>query len=513
MRKKGLLTLSLRRWRGLIKQVTPSFIFRISGGVLGFGWIILLANTLPNAEFALWVGIFELSILLGTLMTAGSGDALVRYGAPATARAQASTVLARAKRYDHMFWWFFVLGAATILVHAVVIFAAITLGYWWGLDLSIYRDPTLLPFVYGLPLLFASTIYLSKALKARLRIIRAAAVQGVLRHAMPLLMLLLGIGLAAGVRRVYGVDMPMWLLFVWYMLGLGLVVLIAARWLKRGDKKPFVQEFSPHVSLPSIRRPVAFLNASINKAEVNVAFQKRIARFWPANITETLHQNLDVLLAGICLSPYEAALYLIARRLMNCVNLLLDALRHVAGPKLASAMSSPEKLQFIARSVGQMFVFLGALAWIGLLVMAPIVLVVFFSDYQEAYSILIWRSLAVLGIILTGPSGVTMMMTGLERARAVVLLLSLAGGAGFMFWSAMTYGVIGLAVAHMVMVWSIQLICGLLVWYYRGVGFSVMMLICPLQSCPLPFARRVIKPVPAHAGVFADEAVLSRASY
>ena len=168
-------------------------------------------------------------------------------------------------------------------------------------------------------------------------------------------------------------------------------------------------------------------------------------------LIETAALNADVILVGLMLNLESSGLYFNAFRTAGLMTLFTFAIELVIAPMIAQHFHAGEmrKAQAIAAmgsAAGFAFSLLVFIAYFG---WGQWILSFFGPAYAEAWQVLVLLSLGLLFDAATGPSKIVMMMTGHERAYAVIFGSIM--GIGFLAQILIipVYGVVGAAAANM----------------------------------------------------------------
>ena len=157
---------------------------------------------------------------------------------------------------------------------------------------------------------------------------------------------------------------------------------------------------------------------------------------WGAQAGGQILAHLDVLVLGWMLSPVEAALYLVARRCAGLLALVFDGLRAALAPRLASSFPEPRAFSALSARVNLGFLLIGA-GGAGTLVLAgPFLLPLFGSAFAPALPAFLWLVLGQTAPALFGATGMLMVMTDMERARARLAWALMPFGTLFLIWGA-----------------------------------------------------------------------------
>ena len=156
---------------------------------------------------------------------------------------------------------------------------------------------------------------------------------------------------------------------------------------------------------------------------------------------QVLLNHMDVLVLGWLISPTEAGIYLIARRLTGLAGLAFDALRSASAPALAVAFKSGPA-RTIATRVNRIFLLAGlgggGLLWIG----APFTLALFGAT--QALDAFHYLLLGALTPAIFGATGLLLVMGDLEGGHAKLVFALLPVSLSVLIWSS-SFGITGLA--------------------------------------------------------------------
>jgi O-antigen/teichoic acid export membrane protein len=175
---------------------------------------------------------------------------------------------------------------------------------------------------------------------------------------------------------------------------------------------------------------------------------------WPVMIADLasylLGTGVDLLVLAAFRPLPEVALYGAATRLLVLIGTPFRILQGVIPPIISElhAQGKKQELERAVRSAASLAGFPAALVLIAFIVAGPLILsVVFTPFYRNAATILAILSFGRLIAIYTGSAGLTLMMTGHQKAMMVLTLVmgavSLAAGIA----AAPVFGGLGVAIA------------------------------------------------------------------
>ena len=168
-------------------------------------------------------------------------------------------------------------------------------------------------------------------------------------------------------------------------------------------------------------------------------------------LIETAALNADVILVGLMLNLESSGLYFNAFRTAGLMTLFTFAIELVIAPMIAQHFHAGEmrKAQAIAAMgsaagfVFSLVVFIVFFGW------GDWILSLFGPAYAEGWVVLVLLALGLLFDAATGPSKIVMMMTGHERAYAVIFGGIMGTGLLVQILIIPIYGVIGAAAVNM----------------------------------------------------------------
>ena len=168
-------------------------------------------------------------------------------------------------------------------------------------------------------------------------------------------------------------------------------------------------------------------------------------------LIETAALNADVILVGLMLNLESSGLYFNAFRTAGLMTLFTFAIELVIAPMIAQhfhagEMRKAQAITAMGAAAGFAFSLLVFVAFFG---WGDWVLSFFGPAYAEGWLVLVLLSLGLLFDAATGPSKIVMMMTGHERAYAMIFGTIMALGFLVQIVVIPAYGIVGAAAANM----------------------------------------------------------------
>lgn len=179
---------------------------------------------------------------------------------------------------------------------------------------------------------------------------------------------------------------------------------------------------------------------------------------------QILLAQADVLVIGWMISPREAAMYLVVRRLVGVLAMVFDAVRAGVVRPLAAAIKQDPRGTNVAKitaKINAMFLWIGAAMGGGMILCAPYILPLF--GVTEARFVLTALTIGAMTPAICGATGLIMAMGGLERVRAKLIWAMVPVGFLALVFGAQ-YGIAGLAVAQAGAMMSVGVIGAWHVW-------------------------------------------------
>jgi O-antigen/teichoic acid export membrane protein len=202
-----------------------------------------------------------------------------------------------------------------------------------------------------------------------------------------------------------------------------------------------------------VRRQVRTLHG-----EGRVGFREVADIAWPSLVTNVaiyfLGTGIDLLVLGAFRPAQEVALYGSATRLVTLVATPLWILRGVMPPLIAELHAQGHRTELertlrAGATLAGLPSLLILLAFVGF--GRPVLGILYGPFYEQAAAVLVILSLGRLVAVVAGPSGITLMMTGHQRAMMVLTVatgvLSVVGG----IIAAPRWGATGVAVSTFAM--------------------------------------------------------------
>ena len=149
-------------------------------------------------------------------------------------------------------------------------------------------------------------------------------------------------------------------------------------------------------------------------------------------LIETVALNADVILVGLMLNLESSGLYFNAFRTAGLMTLFTFAIELVIAPMIAQHFHAGEmrKAQAIAAMGSASGFAFSLLVFVAFFGWGDWIMGLFGSAYAEGWLVLVLLSLGLLFDAATGPSKIVMMMTGHERAYAMIFGAIAAGQCG-----------------------------------------------------------------------------------
>jgi len=399
-----------------------AFGLRGAGAVLWLAYATWLARQLSGEAFGIALYAINTATLVAGLLTAGYGQAMLRLGAPAWAEGRAGDF----RRLLMRALLGLVAGSA-VLAGALALGAGAGAGADTGAGVGdfgnlLYAAPGLPALTVAMALVSGAILLQASALRAMGDLRIAITATSIHRLWVPLaLTVLAGLVWPPGAVEAAGA----------FALGVGLVAcwmlwLLAAR--LRAASVPDTPLEPPVPDRRAERRTVGWL--------------------WLVGIGRVIEQNADALLVGFLLGAVEAGLYLAAKRVAAIGVMVADAVRVVAGPRLAVLHAAPDTapaFREAAAMAGLLFLALVGGACAGLAVLGWALLALFGPAFTGAFPLLLVMVAGLASFAVFGPVGLLMTMTRLERARALITLASAAAACLAVIWLAPRFGPIGVA--------------------------------------------------------------------
>lgn len=136
-------------------------------------------------------------------------------------------------------------------------------------------------------------------------------------------------------------------------------------------------------------------------------------------IISSINSRVDILLLVSLAGAYDTGIYAAANRLVLGVPLILGSFATVLAPRFASLEGKQELTAFFKRALGLSVLISSALA--AGVVIAPLVMTLFGSEYQTSRSVLQWLLLAFIPFTLSTPA-VNILIYHFQKPQVIALL-------------------------------------------------------------------------------------------
>jgi O-antigen/teichoic acid export membrane protein len=182
----------------------------------------------------------------------------------------------------------------------------------------------------------------------------------------------------------------------------------------------------------------------------------RALRIGPSLMVTTLvasfvGSTIDIVILGAFVPPAQVALYAVAASLSAVVAMPFLAGTVVLGPVIArlhGKAASPATIENLVRAATGLLAVPGTLILIAFVLLArPTVETLFGSEFRDAAVLLVVLSVAQWCAVVTGPCGLTLIMTGHHQAALACVVVGAALSIGLDLYAAPRYGAVGVAVA------------------------------------------------------------------
>ncbi|MBV6644174.1 MAG: oligosaccharide flippase family protein [Cyclobacteriaceae bacterium] len=194
--------------------------------------------------------------------------------------------------------------------------------------------------------------------------------------------------------------------------------------------------------------PMRLVITSNPKFEVENWFTTTFPLFI-SNGAQVLLREIDIIIVGIVLGPYEAGIYAAAVKLIKLLRFGLSASNFVVAPMYSQLASHNNflKIQETA-SKAVSFSFLISLPLVlGLLLFGEVLLSFFGNEFLVAIPILYILIIGEIFNILSGPNGVLLEMTGYQKKMMNIEFFSLFLNATLLYFITQAGNIIGAAIA------------------------------------------------------------------
>ncbi|HEX5775737.1 MAG TPA: lipopolysaccharide biosynthesis protein, partial [Caulobacteraceae bacterium] len=401
----------LRRFAG---QAGVALSLRVLWAVITFAGAALLARWFSASDYGRYAAITSLITFLSVVCALGLPNALVRklgeFGGRKAEGEQASLAHGTLR-----------LGISGSLIASVA--AAILLALGAVVLHLAGRGPDPLVFVAGAALLPAFTLIDVQGAAARSygRVVTALAPRDVVWR-------LLLIPLAWGVTVMLPQDRQL----TTFLFLAALMLMVLALW----------QAWSLRRATPAAIRTAPPIHRLGELARVS-------AVTWVTQVAGAVFRSMDVVIAGIFLPPREVGFYFAASRIAGLISFVLVSTNLIVGPDVARLHYAGEQARLTRTlKLASVIIFVPSLLTFLACVLFPRQLLSLFgAEFVRVWPVLAVLAVAQLANAATGAVGVVLMMTGLERKNAEVLLTSSAAMIAAMVVLTPLYGTLGTAAA------------------------------------------------------------------
>jgi O-antigen/teichoic acid export membrane protein len=167
-------------------------------------------------------------------------------------------------------------------------------------------------------------------------------------------------------------------------------------------------------------------------------------------ITAAVGSTSDLLVLGAFRPSRDVAAYGIAVSVVGLLSMPFLAMSTALGPQLAQLNATGARLRMenLIRGASSVVGVVTLGATILLIALAhPLITTIFGPEYARAAPVLMLLALAQAAFVLTGPCGLTLMMTGHHRPAFLLTALTAVASIGADVWAAPRYGPLGVAAA------------------------------------------------------------------
>lgn len=147
-----------------------------------------------------------------------------------------------------------------------------------------------------------------------------------------------------------------------------------------------------------------------------------------ASASVVLSESIATIFIGIYSNTYEIGLFSVASRLAIFTGVILQVTNSTLSPKIANMFETDDNhtLQTLIYKITILVTVLGLVFFFIFVFLGPLILSIWGKEFVNAYFILIILSMGQLFNLATGSCGVILVMTGLEKIRRNISLVSLA---------------------------------------------------------------------------------------
>lgn len=176
---------------------------------------------------------------------------------------------------------------------------------------------------------------------------------------------------------------------------------------------------------------------------------KATPALWLGSSVNPIIEYVTTLIVGITLGPLAAGAYFAADRLAKLLAAGLVTIEQVAAPELSRAWhrsdrTTTERIARLASIIAFAIAVIGALFYVAL---GPFILAVFDPGFAKAYPVLLILALGQAIHALCGANATLLTMAGAQRDLLVIRLVWSALTILFALIGAVSFGIIGAAIA------------------------------------------------------------------
>ncbi|MBV1916795.1 MAG: lipopolysaccharide biosynthesis protein [Sphingomonadaceae bacterium] len=394
----------------MLRDSLLALALRIAGTALWLIFTIILARSLPQAEFGSVMYVLNFLPVLIALATVGLGTAIVRFGSAYWDRGG----LADFSRLTNQAY---IVSTGGVLIVSIGLLA----GWQQGLL------PDELPFqllLLIIPALLASAwMAVNQALlRSTGNIVSALVGFNAIRPVVPLLILL-----AAAFASLADTTTA----FLAIIAGL-VAALVYEIW--------------------KLRQAGVTMRLDLGAMAKHL---KMAAGVWPVELGHMLAPRIGGIVAGSVLGMKAAAIFLVADRVAALPRFAIESIFVAGDPHIARAASEDhdESLQMAAANASLLIFLTASMGCLGAAVVGYPVLLLFGSDYAEAYPLLLILLTGLMSWAVTGPTSSILNMTGNERISGVIAIVCASLMATMSWVLAHRVGVTGVCIAFALVAW------------------------------------------------------------
>ncbi len=444
---QNLATSLLKRLKGdglearVLRDTGSSFVLKTGGMGISFLLQLVLARILGVEEFGYYIYAVTWMMTLSMFGNLGFGLAAIRYVADYKALDEWDLLHGYIQRSTQLV---FALSTLSVIILVFVI--------WLLSALGIIEQEIASIFWYASPLLLLFALF----------DLQTGILRGVDRLASALTLKLvlypLGVGIGVIFNRLL-MPSPVGAL-VALAINIFMLVLVIAL------QKYYIRRALPDDSLKinSRYRTREWLDTSIS--------------MWASQAIRDLLRRLDVLVVGTFIGTSEAGIYSITTRLVQIIDLGLQATNLASAHRFAPLHSQgkKEELQRIVFLTTKMSILSTFPIALILFIGAEKVMLLFGKDFVGGMPVLKILIFGEMVNVLTGPNALLMNMTGHHKEMLRISFFTLILDISLMLILFNRWGVLGIATASALSIMFRNLITVLLVWQHLGVNSTIFTL-------------------------------------